>query len=487
MTQPLPCFCLRGSLGILLLTAAVVMADDWSQWRGSQHGFAEGPALIDELPADGLKPVWIQTEDIPAAEGGGWSSPVVHQGKLFLFAHKKKRLSNDRLPPVKYPYLAPEKRVGMSDEEYREYEANRRDEQETRSRQFRFDEVLYCLDANTGDKNWEVSVKSVYTRFPQSGTPCIVGDRLFVMGAGRTARCFDIKDKKQVWETRLPGEFRDEFLQSSFLVTPEVATVVCGSLFGLDPNSGTIRWQHESRDNRVSHSSPVEWSHQGRRFVIANLGAGETICTDEAGKELWRHRTEGGHSTPIVMGDRLITYGNSRKKGLRCFELSLTGVKDLWVFQGAADPGSTPVVVGNYVYVQGQRRLAAVDLADGKAEWSTTLKLGNPRYTSLVAADDKVFYAFEGMLIFRAGAERYEQVVQANIDRGGTIASEKQFRSILGMAELEKTAEGQKQADRLWRTRFKNSGPLACATPAIVDGRIYLRLKNGMACYDLRR
>ena len=61
------------------------------------------------------------------------------------------------------------------------------------------------------------------------GTPFIVGDRLFVMGAGRTARCFDIKRKKQVWETRLPGEFRDEFLQSSFLVTPEVAAVVCGA------------------------------------------------------------------------------------------------------------------------------------------------------------------------------------------------------------------------------------------------------------------
>jgi len=57
----------------------------------------------------------------------------------------------------------------------------------------------------------------------------------------------------------------------------------------------------------------------------------------------------------------------------------------------------------------------------------------------------------------------------------------------LGIAELEKTAEGQKQAERLWRSQFGKSGPLPCTTPAIVDGRVYFRLKDRVACYDFRK
>ena len=45
--------------------------------------------------------------------------------------------------------------------------------------------------------------------------------------------------------------------------------------------------------------------------------------------------------------------------------------------------------MGDYVYAQGKRRLACVELATGKEAWSTTLDLSSPQYTSLVAADNR--------------------------------------------------------------------------------------------------
>lgn len=166
--------------------------------------------------------------------------------------------------------------------------------------------------------------------------------------------------------------------------------------------------------------------------------------------------------------------------------MSSEGAKRLWTCTTAADSGSSPVIVGDHVYVQGDRRLACVSLEDGKSAWMTTLDMNRPRYTSLVAADGKVIYGFEGLLCFAASSDEYKQLMNGKIDKEGLLAEESAFRKMLNMDELEKTAEGQKEAERVWRNRIGSGGSLPCATPAIADGHVYVRLKNGIACYDLR-
>ena len=60
--------------------------DDWPQWRGpDRNGVApSSPKLMDSLPADGPKLVW-KSEYIPFGWWGGWGSPVVAEGKVFLY------------------------------------------------------------------------------------------------------------------------------------------------------------------------------------------------------------------------------------------------------------------------------------------------------------------------------------------------------------------------------------------------------------------
>jgi hypothetical protein len=52
--------------------------------------------------------------------------------------------------------------------------------------------------------------------------------------------------------------------------------------------------------------------------------------------------------------------------------------------------------------------------------------------------------------------------------------------------ESNHTKESQDNAEKLCQSRIGRQGPLTCATPAIADGRMYIRLKNSLACYDLR-
>jgi len=475
------------ALAIILLAAPTASAD-WAQWRGdARNGTAsDSVKLVNQLPADGLKPLWVSQDAIPAAKSGGWSSPVVAGGRVFLFTHKRKQREDASLGKAKYPYLPPDKRKDMSPAEYERYQRNRRDEQQQRSSSFSFEETIYCLHADTGENIWTNNLRSRYTRFPQSGTPAVAAGKLYVLGAGRVARCVDAKSGEDLWKVRLPGEFRDEFMQSSFAVTGNIAVVGAGALFGLNTADGKVMWKIGSGADKPFHSSPAVWQHQGKQYIIANRPKGETICVDpQTGKEMWRVESHAGKSSPVVAGGQLFTYGSSRKAGLRCFAITPAAATEKWAFQKVSDSGSSPVVVGDYVYVQGERRLACVNRKTGKGEWSTMLQIGNPRYTSLVAADDKVFYTFNSVLVFAATPNSFQPVVQGKIDGGGLLASETYFRKTLGMDALEKSAAGQQKADSLWRKTFKNAGPLPCASPAIANGRLYLRLENGVACYDL--
>ncbi|MEW4529062.1 PQQ-binding-like beta-propeller repeat protein [Maioricimonas sp. JC845] len=473
-------------LAFTLVLAGSACAGDWNQWRGNDRsGLAvDSPPLIDSLPDEGLVPAWT-SEPVKSARSGGWGSPSVVGERVYLFTHEKEQLFDPG--KKKYPWLAPSKRGGMTDEEYAEYEKKRRDEDEARGKAFAFRERVYCFDAETGQTVWVSRSESVYTRFPQSGSPTVVDGRIYILGAGRQARCLDAATGEDLWTTRIPGEFRDEFYQSSILVADGVAIVAATNLFGLDVQTGEILWRIDEKNSRTTHSSPVSWDSGNGEFVVINFAGGQTACIDpHDGRELWRVKSEGGLSTPVVVGNRLITYGNSRQKGVRCFALNTQEPELLWHFRGLQDKGSSPVVVDGHLFVQGEKRLACIDVETGDREWTGFLDLASPQFTSLIAADGKVFYAYDGLVCFRATPEGFEPLIEAKFDAAGRMATEEYFRGELNLDAIEKEENGLEKALRLYQKHVGKHGPLKCATPAIADGRMYVRMNDALVCYDLR-
>jgi outer membrane protein assembly factor BamB len=477
------------SVVVLCLSAVVAAAEptDWPRWRGPlwTGAAAASPPLIESLPAEGLAPLWV-SEPIKGARDGGWASPAVAGGKVFLFAHEREQLQE--LGPAKYPYLDDAKRAGMKPAEYEEYERLRREEGIERAKAYAFREHVYAFDAETGKTVWHNRSDSVYSRWPQSGSPTIVGDKLYVLGGGLNLRCLSTATGDELWVRRLPGEFVDEFFQSSVLVIDGVAVLMAGHLFGIDANTGTLLWEGDPQQTAGTHCSPVAWESAAGPRVVINLDRGVTACFDpHDGRELWRAKTEGGVSTPVVVGDRLLTYGNSRQKGLRCFRLSETGAEELWQFHGTQDKGSSPAVVGGYVYVQGEKRIACVDLETGDAAWTGELDLASPQYTSLVAADGKVFYAYDGLTGVHAKPDAFEPFLQARFNSQNLMASDATLRRLLKLDEIEQQPNGLEQATRIFDREVNRSGPLKCSTPALANGRLYVRTNTAVVCYDLRR
>jgi outer membrane protein assembly factor BamB len=438
--------------------------------------------LRSHLPADGLAPLW-ESETIPAAGNGGWSSPIVWDGKVYLFAHQRTALK--KLGPQKYPFFFRETRPEVTKEQYEEYEKKRRAEDLERGKAFDFREVLYCLDSATGKSLWKNERPSVYTRFLQSGTPIVDHGKVYILGAGLNARAVDARTGRDLWQTRLPGEFVDDFMMSSFVVADGVAAVLAGHLRGLDAETGKILWEGDPQRTRGVHSSPVAWQSPDGPRLIANVAGHDTICVEpKTGREIWRVQSDANLSTPVILGERMLTLGNNRRGGLRCFQLSPQGAELAWKYQRLADKGSSPVVVGDYVYAQGERRLACVALADGREAWSATLDLESPQYTSLVAGDGKVIYAFGGVIMFAADPAAYRPLFEAKIDKRGLMAPEKLFRGRLKLDEIERGPGGQEKALKIYQREVGSQGPLPCSSPALVAGRLYLRLRDRLACYD---
>ena len=391
------------------------------------------------------------------------------------------------LGPAQYPYLAPEKRSGMTADEFEEYERKRRDESEARAKAYVFREIVYCIDAETGKTLWQNQSDSVYSRWPQSGSPTVLHGRLYLLGAGRNARCLDATTGADQWMQPLPGEFRDEYYQSSVVYADGVVVLVAEQLFGLQAETGRILWNSDSQIPSGTHSSPVLWSVDGRELLLVNLSGGKTACLDPVtGQQLWQIQSEGGQSTPVVSGNSLITYGNSRQKGLRCFRLTLDGAEEAWVYQRIQDKGSSPVIVDGYVYVQGEKRLACLDLQSGEAAWTASLNLPSPQYTSLIATPSQVLYAYDGLLAFRATPAAYEPLYMAKFHKSGLMAEEPTLRQMLRLDEIEKQPDGLEKSLKLMQREVGSQGPLRCASPALTDGRLYLRMNDAIACYDLR-
>jgi outer membrane protein assembly factor BamB len=492
-SAPFATCCSACSIALSVSLLSSVNAADWTQWRGNDRNGVAGdsPTLVSSLPESGLQAVWVSEPIGSGKDEGGWGSPIVvnfpgdqtAEQRVYLFTHRRVQVGD--VPEKKFPWLSPEKRVGMSDAEYDEYEVKRRDEDEAIAKAFIFRETIYCLNATDGKEIWKNENDSVYTRFPQSGSPTVTDGRLYILGAGGHVRSIDALTGKSIWKVRLPVSFRDEFWQSSFLITDDLAIFLAGHLYAVSLEDGSVVWEGDTKKTNGTHTSPVLWQHNGSNFVVLNTGHGTSICVEAVtGKEVWTVQSEAGLSTPVVSGNRLITYGNSRKKGMRCFSMSIDGAEEQWVFNGCQDKGSSPVVVGNYVYVQGEKRLACVNLETGDSEWLTNLDLGQPQYTSLVAADSKVYYVLEGVLCVEATPDEFRPLFNAKVDETGLLNSEDALREIHGVNALAKANQGQ--AEKLYQSKIGKQGPLTCATPAIADGRMYVRLKNALACYDLR-
>lgn len=414
--------------------------EDWPQWRGPG---SQGVSFEKNLPIE-----WSPTKNIkwktPIA-GRGHSSPIVWGNRIFLTtsiegpaisgARAVKHIINGQ--EVKFP--------------------------DTVGADHGYTLKLLCINRETGAIVWDRTAyegrmfddrqrRNTYA----SSTPATDGRYVYAFFGSEGFYCYDF-DGNQIWKVSLGGLAKMGYGEGTSPVLFENLVVMQldtelgekSYITAFDKNSGKQVWK-TSRQNRATWSTPVLIRGPKRTELIAS-GAESVVSYDPAtGKELWRAEGLVSHAipTPLAGDDMVFVYAGSNDK--RGYAVRLGGSGDisksdrvLWRHdKGTAYVASGILYEGN-IYV----------LTDSGILTCLDEKTGAVRYEGGRVPGPTIFFAspvaFEGKILLTS-------------EDGDTFVI--------------------KAGSKYEILRTNSIGEPVYASPAIANGRIFIRGERNLYC-----
>lgn len=294
-------------------------------------------------------------------------------------------------------------------------------------------DVILCLNVADGKELWRREYPGQPYGWGSSSTPCVQGGRCYVAG-GKTIYCLDAADGNEIWKTPAKGGE----ISSSPTVVDGVVVVLGGSLTGLSAADGKELWNDKAVPG--TNPSPIVWASGGQRYVLCNSSKGVACVEPVTGNVLWT-APGGGSGTVAASGDVCVIFSDNKDIGLVAYRISPQTVDKMWSVP-LGDRGTTPIIYDGHVYVVGKDKAMCVNLDDGKVCWEEKVPC---EIRSPVLADGKIISQVEStkVMMFAANPEKFQK---------------------LGYAAM---------------------GGAQCSSPSIAGGKLFLRLVNSIACYDL--
>ena len=389
-----------------------VGAQDWPQFRGPK-GNGVLPNL--EHPENWSKEKNIAwSREIP---GGGLSSPIVIGKTVFITT------AEGAGKPVDFA-------GGVS---------NMRPKSAAGPLKFK----LICLSLADGKTIWEKTLATKKPEYPihssnsfATESPASDGKRIFAYFAAIGLVVAVDMEGNEIWKKEI-GAFptgNGFGTGSSIAVGDNKVFVQCDNdeasfVVAFDSTTGERAWRKQ-RDSRTSWATPIYWKNETRNELIT-CGSGFVCSYDPStGDVLWKMDGIGMSfsSSPATDSNR-IYFGNSGPRssgplvsvssgmsGER--EFSSTGkIENMPWSKMQAGPGmSSPVVVGDYLYVTSRRLLTCYSAKTGEVVYKNRLNLASTA-ASLWAAGDRVFILDEkGKTLVVKSGPKFEVVATNQID-----------------------------------------------------------------------
>lgn len=395
-------------LGVLLSSAAGVLAADWPNFRGPNHDGISRESGLRTSFEGGLKPVWER--DLGAA----FSSFAVVGEKVFT--------------------------------------AGTRDGKQ----------VLYCLDAQTGETHWANPFEREYPeRMGGDGpraTPTVHDGRVYMLGARGRLICVKAEDGELVWERQL-NHVPQWGYSGSVLIEGDMAVVSAGSsdgaLLALDRRAGETIWK--SGNDPVSYATPYPFTHEGVRYIAGFMGDSAIIVRASDGSLAWRMpwKTDWNvnASAPIYHDGHLL-FSSGYRHGAIVLRLRADGDRlradEVWSGRALRNKFQSCLLVGDYVYTCDETGFKCVEFRTGEVRWHERRNANREtmEHATVAMADDTLFVLNEAgtLLIGKADPSGFTPIVQEKI-----------------------------------------LGPRCWTVAVVSNGRLYARNMDRVLCFDLRR
>jgi outer membrane protein assembly factor BamB len=294
------------------------------------------------------------------------------------------------------------------------------------------DLVVLSLDADSGKVLWERKVEARQieethnTNAPASPTPVTDGSRVYVYFGSFGLACFDFNGNK-IWEHRL-GPFPNEWGSASSPVLYEdllllnVDTDGEDFLLAVNKLTGKTVWKTNRSDVNRAWPTPAIWRHDGKDQIVIS-GSGRVKAYDPIdGRELWTvdGLTRWVTPTPVVAHGLLYVVSNG-PGGNVVMAIRPGGKGDItnthvaWRHNEGAPYSSSPVVVGDYIYmVKNGGVMSCLNAKTGELAWRERLPGGGNYYASLLAGDGKIYTLSEDGQATVVAAKPSFQVISSN-------------------------------------------------------------------------
>jgi outer membrane protein assembly factor BamB len=323
-------------------------------------------------------------------------------------------------------------------------------------------DLVFGLDPETGDLLWLGSYEAAAGKTHGPGpraTPYIDGTRAYTFGRSGDLACWNIEDGSELWRVNVKDqggvEPRWGFASSPLVVGDRVFVQAGGSArtIAFDKTSGEVVWKSGNGAAGYAAFATYQAAEQVQLIVFHGVGFAGLDVSD--GRVLWDLPWETPYdvnaTTPIAT-DRgvLITSGYGR--GSQLVDLTGDGAEISWTIEDLAAQHSDPFVIDGHVYgysgdsSQNRGAFRCLELETGALKWSTN-EIGWGTCTWV-----------DGHLLC--------------LDIRGNLSLVRP-----DPARFVKVAE---VPDALGPTR----GPV-WTVPVVANGRLYLRFKQRLVCYDL--
>ena len=327
------------SAALVVAVAAPSRADDWPQWRGpNRDGVSKETGLLQEWPAGGPKLLWKVTD-----LGGGWSTPSIAGGKIFL----------------------------QSDQGG--------------------EESVLALDEHDGHRLWSTPLGKVGpNRGPQypgaRSTPTVDGEQAYALGSDGDLACLESASGQVRWRKNLPKDFGGKPGNWAYAESPLVDgdVLVCtpggqtATLVALDKKSGDVVWKCAvPGGDEAAYASVVIANVGGVKEYVQFLQHGVVGVDAKTGKFLWRYEATGKSPanipTPLVHDNFVFSSSGFTGGGLVKLNAENDRVTPSQVYL-VKEMGAS---IGGVVLVEGalfgttQTGLVCIDFAGGKVRWQS--------------------------------------------------------------------------------------------------------------------
>lgn len=327
---------------------------DWTSWLRADLSNA---ARVDKLSmnwSNGLKKIWEINYLCQDESTAVWSAPLIKGNRLI---------------------------VGGRDEE---------------------NDLLFCLDPETGEQIWKNSYPAQTGRSYGSGfraTPWIDDDRVYTFGRAGDLVCWNLLDGQILWRRNVVEEGGEEpkwGYSCSPLVYNSLVIVNAGGTartIAYDKLTGSRAWKTGAATAGYAAIRMMEID--GTPIVLDFHGEGLAAMDPETGKELWNTPWKTNYdvnATTPVFKDNLIFITSGYSTGGQLIRASREKAEIVWQNKNIASHHSDPFIIGDHIYgytgysMQNRGDFKCLDLKTGEEKWSTG-KLG---WGTAIMVNDKL-------------------------------------------------------------------------------------------------